>query len=210
MICVGYAAQTQYDAAGETTETIDADGRASTFAYNGIGQEVGENWFTTTTTTGTPAETLGYTYNVAGLMQSASDQNISAGLTATVDTFGYDAEGDVTSESEQVPGLSPTVTLSDVYTAGDRTQLAAEIGDTNDFVNDYQYTFDPTNNLYGQMSEVTQSEQESGNDVPDKRVDFTYFAGGRFDTIARMRAWKRARSWRPAPTATARPNRSPA
>ena len=41
------------------TETIDADGRATFILDDGIGQETGENWYTTTTTTGTAAETLG-------------------------------------------------------------------------------------------------------------------------------------------------------
>ena len=103
---------------------------------------------------------------------------------AAADTCTYDAEDRVTNESEAVPGLTPIVTLSDVYAAGNRTQLAATIGGTNDFVNNYQYAFDPTDNLYGQMSQVTQSAQ-GRQAVAAKRVDFTYFADGQFSTIAR-------------------------
>ena len=126
LICVGYAAQAVYDAAQETTETIDADGRASVILYNGIGQETGENWYTTTTTTGTAAESLGWTYNVAGLMQTASDQNIAAGTSVAEDYFSYDAEGRETSESQEVPGLTTLVAVTDQYTAGNRTELSAE------------------------------------------------------------------------------------
>ena len=174
----------QYDAAGELVESVDADGRATVFQYNGIGQETEENWYSSTDTLVSPAETIAYTYNIAGLMQSASDDNTSVGSPAT-DAFTYDAEGRVTSESEQIPGLTPVVALSDQYTAGNRTQLAATIGATADFVNNYQYAFDPASNLYGQMSEVAQSGQTGGNSVAPKTVAFSYFADGQFDAIAR-------------------------
>ena len=110
-------------------------------------------------------------------------RTINAG-TAAVDAFAYDAEGRVTSGSEQAPALTPVVTLADEYTAGNRTLLAASYGTTADFVNDYQYAFDPANNLYGQMSQVTQKAQ-GRQAVAAKRVDFTYFADGQFSTIAR-------------------------
>ena len=104
--------------------------------------------------------------------------------TVAADACTYDAEGRVTSESEQVPGLTPVVTLSDQYTSSNRTQLAATIGTTADFVNNYQYTFYPTDNLYGQMSQVTQTSN-GGDAVDDKRVDFTYDADGQSSTIDR-------------------------
>ena len=116
--------------------------------------------------------------------QSATDENFT-NSTVAADTCTYDAEGRVSSESEQVPGLTPVVTLGDQYTAGNRTQLAAMIGTTADFVNNYQYAFDPSNNLYGQMSQVTQSGVSGGDAVDPKRVDFTYDADGQFSTIDR-------------------------
>ena len=174
-----------YDAAQETTETIDADGRASVILYNGIGQETGENWYTTTTTTGTAAESLGWTYNVAGLMQTASDQNIAAGTSVAEDYFSYDAEGRETSESQEVPGLTTLVAVTDQYTAGNRTELSADVGGTPDFVNNYDYTFSASDNPYGQMSQVTQSGQYGGNAVADKTVTFSYLADGQFSSIAR-------------------------
>ena len=43
--------------------------------------------------------------------------------TTSTDAFTYDVEGHVTSESEAVPGLTPTVTLSDRRNKGDSHQI---------------------------------------------------------------------------------------
>ncbi len=91
----------------------------------------------------------------------------------------------MTSESQEVPGLTTIVAVTDQYTAGNRTELSADIGGTPDFVNNYEYTFSASDNLYGQMSQVTQSGQYGGNTVADKTVTFSYLADGQFSGIAR-------------------------
>ena len=63
--------------------------------------------------------------------------------------------------------------------AGRRTSLAAALGTTDDFVNDFSY-----DNL-GRMTRVTQQGQSGGNVVAAKRVDLTYNAAGQWDTITR-------------------------
>ena len=85
-----------------------------------------------------------------------------------------------TSVEASIDGLTPTVTLAESYdAAGYRTGVAAEIGTTADFAN--QYTYD---NL-GRMTQVEQSGQSGGNSVAAKRVDFAYDAASQFDTITR-------------------------
>ena len=166
-----------YNAAGELTETIDADGRAILYSYDGVGRETSENWYNTSDTSGSPTETIGYAYNAAGLLESATDYNVANDTTST-DSYIYDAAGEVTSDTQQIPGLTPVVTLSSQYTAGNRTQLAAAIGGTNDFVNNYQY-----DSVLGQISQVTQTSN-GGDAVAAKTATFAYNSLGEFSTIA--------------------------
>ena len=92
----------------------------------------------------------------------------------------YDAAGEETGETQQIAGLTPTITFSDQYTAGNRTQLAASIGGTNDFVNNYQYQ-----SVLGQMSQVTQTGVTGGDAVAAKTVTFAYDRLGEFTSISR-------------------------
>jgi len=180
-ICLGYSDQFSYYGntqigAGQLYEQIDRDGRATTYQYNTIGQETGENWYATSTLQN-PTQTISIGYNSAAWLQSASDQ-VSGGNPAT-DSYGYDMAGEVTSDSQTVPGLTPTVALSETYTNGDRTQVAAAIGGTNDFVDNYTYA-----GPVAQMSEVTQSSN-GGNTVAPKAGTFNYDYLGEFTTVNR-------------------------
>ena len=164
----------QYNAANLLVQSTDADDRAIVYGYNGIGEEVSEKWFSSTDTSGSPTETIGYTFNSGGLLDTATDDNSAADSpTAAIDSYQYDDASHVTSETQQIPGLDPTVTLSDQYTNGGRTQLAANVGGTDDFVNNYQYAFDATTNPLGEMSQVTQSG-DGGNAVADKTATFQW------------------------------------
>jgi len=195
---VGYSDHYYYDAAGELTEKIDRNGRATTFDYDGIGRETAENWFATSNTSGSPTETLSYTYNAAGLLESASDYNAAASSTAS-NAYTYDAAGRVLSETQQIPGLTPTVVLSSEYTAGNRTQLAAVLTTagtpthTNyEFVNAYQYEFDQGTNIFSRMSRVSQSGVSGTNTstvtydaVAAKSAAFEYNRAGEFTAVSR-------------------------
>ena len=69
----------KYDDAGELVQATDRDGRAITYAYDGLGRTLSETWYASVDVNGDPAgsatETISYTYNAAGLPTSASDQN---------------------------------------------------------------------------------------------------------------------------------------
>jgi RHS repeat-associated protein len=74
----------------------------------------------------------------------------------------------------------PEVVLTQAFdAAGNRTSLAAQIGNTADFLS--ACTYDDL----GRMTRVEQSGQTGGNSVAPKRVDFAYDAASRFDTITR-------------------------
>ena len=103
-----------------------------------------------------------------------------AAAPAATDTFSYNNLGQATSTTQQIAGLTPTVTLAQQFDAdGNRTQLTATIGDTADFVNNYAY------DSLRRMTQVTQSGVSGGNAVAEKRVDFGYNADGQYGTITR-------------------------
>jgi hypothetical protein len=67
-----------------------------------------------------------------------------------------------------ISGLTPTVTLDQIFSVGsDRTQLAANIGSTNDFKTDF--TFD----TLGRMTDIVQ-QSNSGNAVASKHITLAY------------------------------------
>ena len=171
-----------YDAAGELMQTTDRDGRAITYTYDGVGRETSEDWYASVDSNGdpvgSPTETISDTYDSASRLASISDDNLLASTEAT-NAYTYDDAGDVLTETQQIPGLTPTITLASQYTAGNRTQLAVAIGGTNDFVNNYEY-----NSLFGQMSQVSQTSN-GGNAVAAKTATFQYDLLGDFSNISR-------------------------
>jgi len=62
---------------------------------------------------------------------------------------------------------------------GHRTQTAAFVGASCDFVDDYSY------DGYGRLASVRQHGVTGGNAVAEKRVDYTYDDAGQYATIAR-------------------------
>ena len=172
----------RYDAAGELVQTTDRDGRAITYVYDGVGRETSEDWYASVDfngdPVGSPKETISDTYDSAGRLASISDENYVVSTTAT-NAYTYDDAGNVLTEAEQIPGLTPTITLSSQYAAGNRTQVAAAIGGTNDFVNNYQY-----NSVLGQMSQVSQTSN-GANAVAAKTATFQYDLLGDFSAVSR-------------------------
>ena len=72
------------------------------------------------------------------------------------------------------------MTFAQTFNAvGNRTHLAATIGTTADFVNDFSY------DALGQMTQVTQQGQSGGNAVAEKLIDFDYTPTGQFSQIRR-------------------------
>ena len=103
-----------------------------------VGQETGESWYadSNTSVSADGDDQLRLQRRRAGC-KSATDQ--VTGSAAATDSYTYDLAGEVQSDSQTVPGLTPAVTLSESYTNGNRTQLAAvnRARAASDFVNNY-------------------------------------------------------------------------
>ena len=190
-VCItGYSDFDYYNSYGQLDETLDRDGRATTFTYDTIGRETSENFFTSPTTTGTPEETISWSYDSAGELASATDTNITNSTTSEND-YAYDLLGEVISNTQTIPGLTPTVGFNSTYTDGNRTQLASMIGTEGsanyDFVNSYAYA-----GVLGQMSEVSQQsysgtapDGDSVDSVAAKSATFEYDLQNEFTTVNR-------------------------
>ena len=159
-----------YDQLGDLVSQTDADGRVTTYSYNSLGQKTAENWLDAG---GNPIYTFTYGYDTLGDLVTASDPTGSY-------TYDYNSLGESSSITQSIAGLTPSVTLTQQFdAAGDRTQLAATIGGTADFVNNYAY------DLLGEMTQVTQSGVTGGNAVAQKRVDFGYGSVGQLGSATR-------------------------
>ena len=167
-----------YDADGNLVEKIDADGQATLFSYDALNREMGEQWYpdATDAAAGTGAtNAIAYTYDADGELLTAQDNSSSY-------TYTYNRLGEQTSVDNQGTAGVPDVVLNSAYDAdGKRTQLAATIGGTADFVNSYSY------DRLNRETQVTQGASTlPGVDAVDgKLVNFTYNADGQFDTITR-------------------------
>jgi RHS repeat-associated protein len=86
----------------------------------------------------------------------------------------------VTSETQSIAGLTPSIVLASTWDKNNnRTSLAATIGGTADFKNEYLY------DSLNRMTRVTQQSQSGGNAVATKRIDLAYNGLGQFTTIDR-------------------------
>ncbi len=135
-----------YDNAGNLAQYTDRNGQIRQFGYDSSGNLASETWYATAgdaENAENPENTIQYTHDSAGRITSESDNN-------TADTYTYNDTGELTSTTESSVG-GPTVTLAYQYNpAGERTEMAATIDGTADFVDDYAY------NSLGQVVSVTQ------------------------------------------------------
>ena len=98
-------------------------------------------------------------------------------------TYTLDNLGRITSRSESITGLTPTVEIEyDYDAASNRVSASATIGATLDYINDF--TFDDLNRLVA----ITQQSQTGGNAVADKSIEFDYNARGQLINIDRYEA----------------------
>ncbi len=177
------AAQTsyQYDADGDLIQKTDADGQVTTDSYDNLGRLITEKWYRAGSTT--PYDTLNYAYDADGELLTAQDAFSSYTYTynSLGEQIGVDNNGTGPSGTTGTPGV-PDVQLSSTYDAdGNRTQLSATIGGTDDFVNGYSY------NDLNQETQVSQAASPAidADAVESKLVDFTYNADGQFNGIGR-------------------------
>jgi RHS repeat-associated protein len=125
-----------------------------------------------TATYGTVDRTISWTYNAASQLTQVTDPS------ATID-YTLDNLGRATTLVNTIAGLTPTVTLDQVYSAAsDRTQLKAKIATTNDLKTDF--TFD----ALGRMTDIVQ-QSNSGNTVASKHVTLAYNKLGQFTALNR-------------------------
>jgi len=94
--------------------------------------------------------------------------------------FVYDNLGRATSITADYAGFTSNIVMAQSFDANsNRTQLAATIGSTADFVNDY---------LYDNLARNTRIERHGvtgGNSVAETRVNLAYNAVSQFSTITR-------------------------
>ncbi|OYV88257.1 MAG: hypothetical protein B7Z73_08875, partial [Planctomycetia bacterium 21-64-5] len=153
---------TGYNADSEVTSIEDADGRVRDFVYNNDEQLTAENWMSGNTI----VATMSYGYDLAGELTSASDPNSAY-------AFSYNGDGQVTSVDNAGTPNVPDVLLANGYDAlGDRTSQSATIAGTADYLNSYSYDADQ------RLTAVTQQDQNGGNVVSPKEIDYDYNALG--------------------------------
>jgi RHS repeat-associated protein len=157
----------KYNAADQRTEKIDRDGRLTKYDYDRPGNVITETWVGPG---GAAANVLHFTNDLAGNRLSASDSFSSL-------AFTYDGRDRLqTADNNGTPGV-PRVLLIYAYDpAGNllsvRDTINGQPGGRNDYLPDE----------LNRVSRLTQT----GTGVSPKRVDFTYDAVGRFETIARF------------------------
>src|SRR5690606_31756193 len=94
--------------------------------------------------------------------------------------YTYDNLGRATAISHDLAALTATISMAQSFNANSsRTQLAATIGSTADFVTDYSY------DALQRMTRIEQQDVGGGNAVADKRIDLAYNAAGQFSGISR-------------------------
>jgi RHS repeat-associated protein len=166
-----------YDAVGQMIKKEDRLGQITRYDFDNLGRVYQERW---KTDTGTTVRTIGYQFDNLGRLTGVSEVDGSSTSVGAAYGYTYDNLGRVTQTVHDIAGLTPDVTFDQTFNAlGSRTQLAATIGTTADFVNDYSY------DALGRMARVMQQDQSGGNAVADKRVNFDYSPTGQFSQIRR-------------------------
>jgi RHS repeat-associated protein len=159
----------QYDAVGNLVEKTDRNGRVIEYVHDNLNRTIEETWLDGMSV----VRTIAYEWDAAGQLLSATDDDSSY-------QYEYDLLGRVI--EIMIDNGGPIVVLTQGFDAnGNRTSLAAEIDSVDDFLTNY--TFDGL----GRITRITQEGQSGGNTVAEKRVDLSYLADGRFDTISRYK-----------------------
>jgi RHS repeat-associated protein len=148
-----------------------------TFAGSHAGQNVAQlTGDATNLTKGSVDRTISYEFDTASQLTGVDDP-------AAEYDYTYDNLGRLITEVQDIAGLTPDIELVQTWNANSRRlSLAAEIGGTADFKNDYTY-----DNL-SRMTQVIQQDVGGGNTVADKRVDFAYNALGQYTSLTRYQS----------------------
>jgi YD repeat-containing protein len=131
-----------------------------------------EEWYTNAAAQ-TPSRTLTYDYDWLGRLTGTSDPSADY-------VFQYDELDRLLSSTIELPDIDDVVLTSQYDSRGNRTQLAAVIGTTDDFVNNYVY------DALSRVKSITQEQQSGGNEVADKQVGLIYGDAGQLLQINRF------------------------
>ncbi len=167
----------RYDENGNRRFRVGRDSRVCVYIYNTVNLTTYERWYNNLSDAQSDSSrqnAITFTYDLVHRMTAATDSGSTFAYAYTLDMADR-AESIVTG----IAGLTPTVTFDQAFDdASRRSQLAAALDATDDFVNDYLY------DAAGRMERITQ-QGNGGNTVAPKRFDFAYDAVSRFDTITR-------------------------
>ena len=95
-------------------------GENSGDTYRIIDRETPENWYSGSNASDAPTETISYAYNPAGLLASATDENLTAGgekVSGTVSRKIW-GQGEKVSEGEREEKVSGTVSRQETLKNG--------------------------------------------------------------------------------------------
>ncbi|HEX4000854.1 MAG TPA: hypothetical protein VHX65_20065 [Pirellulales bacterium] len=154
---------------GSLESVTDPDGNVIDYQYNDDGQESSETWYTASGwLSGTPSNTVNYTYTSDGDVHTASDNYSDY-------TYTYDAlDRLATTSNAGTPGGVPTVVLTNAYDHdGNRTSLSSTIAGHADFINTYTYDADDRETFVTQQG----ASGSGGDAVAYKQGYFNYNAG---------------------------------
>lgn len=177
------ARQYKYDDSSNVNKIIDRLGRVRTFEFDRLSRNISEQWFANISDV-TADRTITYGFDRASQLTTSSDA-----VTADF-AYAYDKLGRMTQSTTDLVGLatSQIVYQEFAYNANSlRTEAKASYGTTlggatKDYKNTYVY------NTASQLTQITQQGQSGGNTVGEKRVDYTYDAGGARATVTRYKA----------------------
>ncbi len=125
-----------YNAAGLLTRVVDRRGWVREFTFDNLYRNTAEVWYNSQSDADQDVNrqnTFTFSYDLAGQMLWGSDA--AAGY-----AYAYDPLGRTVGIEQQIAGLTPVVAFAKQYdAAGRRTQVAAAIGGTADFLTRTRY-----------------------------------------------------------------------
>ncbi|HEV2969531.1 MAG TPA: autotransporter-associated beta strand repeat-containing protein [Pirellulales bacterium] len=192
-----------YDADGNLTQKIDADGRKTTYGYDKLNRQIEEDWFTTAAAT-SAFHTIRTWYDAAGQVTGITETDTQNASNAANYQYAYDLDGRVASVrmapgdlvAQYPPTTSGGVVTAAVPKALEELDYSYNADGTTKSVTDksdlssLSAKSGTTSYLYDAVGDVTQIAQQntsgySASGITPKTVNFTYNADGSLDTIAR-------------------------
>jgi len=159
-----------YDVMGNVNLMTDRNGRVTEFEYDNLYRRTGETWLDESSVVVSQFE---FGYDLAGQLLSAGDGNTNY-------VYAYDGLGRMVESAHDYSGFAPSVVFAYGYDLmGSHTSTAATVGANADFVNTYAF-----DDLY-RTTRVTQSGQNGGNAVAEKRVDLDFDISGQRESVSR-------------------------